>query len=106
MEINVGEDSFREIDSGKKTAELQVNDPAFDGLKVGDSIAFCHKGSTIYRKVTGIYHCSSLQDVLKHVPLSALMSTHSCKRITIYCEDILDKGKKHQGAVLILFEAF
>jgi ASC-1-like (ASCH) protein len=63
------------LESGKKTAEGRVNGPAYQKMRVGDSISFCDKksGQYIYGVIKFKHEYTSFQEMLSSEGVSNML---------------------------------
>lgn len=63
------------LESGKKTAEGRVNGPAYQKMRVGDSISFCDRksGQYIYGTVKSKHEYMSFQEMLSSEGVSNML---------------------------------
>ena len=63
------------LESGKKTAEGRVNGPAYQRMRVGDSISFCDRksGQYIYGTIKFKHEYTSFQEMLSSEGVSNML---------------------------------
>lgn len=70
-EMRLKPDPFFQIQSGRKTIELRLNDIKRQKITAGDTIIFSHQKQTLQTTVIALHHFPSFKELFEALPMDA-----------------------------------